>query len=186
MADYSQFKIRLASRALQQGKLIAYPTEAVYGLGCDPLNETAVQNLLSLKQRPADKGLILVASDFAQLLPFLKPDAAMLDRIIPSWPGPITWVIPAHSWVPAYLKGKHQSLAVRVSAHPLVQQLCSAYGGAIVSTSANISNQVPARSALGVRKNFPSGALLILPAANTQQKQPTAIYSAIDGSCLRE
>ena len=110
----------------------------------------------------------------------------MLKRIMPSWPGPITWLVPAQPWVPVYLKGTHQTLAVRVSAHPLVQQLCSAYGGAIVSTSANISNQVPARSAIEVRKKFPSGALFILPGTTTLHKQPTTIYSAVDGSCLRQ
>ena len=185
MPYYSPFKISMASHALQQGKLIAYPTEAVYGLGCDPLNEAAVMNLLSLKQRPAHKGLILLASDFSQLLPFINPSQDILNRIMPSWPGPITWVIPAQPWVPVYLKGHHHSLAVRVSAHPLVQLLCSRYGGAIVSTSANISCQVPARSALAVRKKLPSNDIFILSGATAQHIQPTAIYNAQDGRCLR-
>ena len=185
MAYYSYFKIRMASHALRQGKLLAYPTEAVYGLGCDPLNEMAVMTLLALKQRPVHKGLILIASDLSQLLPFIEPDPEMLNRIIPSWPGPVTWVIPAQSWVPVYLKGTHQSLAVRVSAHPLVQQLCANYGGAIVSTSANISNQAPARSAFAVRKNLPSNDIFILPGATARHDQPTAIYNAQNGDCLR-
>ena len=185
MTYHSHFKIRLANHALQQGKLIAYPTEAVYGLGCDPLNETAVFNLLKIKQRPVHKGLILIASDFSQLLPFINPSPEMLNRIMPSWPGPITWIVPAQTWVPTYLKGAHNTLAVRVSAHPLVQQLCSNYGGAIVSTSANISNQPPARSALAVRKNLPSDNIFILPGATAQHNQPTAIYNALDGRCLR-
>ena len=185
MSYHSQFKIRMASHALKQGKLIAYPTEAVYGLGCDPLNEAAVYNLLKIKQRPIHKGLILIASDFAQLLPFINPSTEILNRIIPSWPGPITWVVPAQAWVPTYLKGAHNSLAVRVSAHPLVQQLCSNYGGAIISTSANISNQAPARSALELRKNLPTNSIFILPGATAQHNQPTAIYNARDGSCLR-
>ncbi len=186
MSYLPHFKIRIASHALCQGKLLAYPTEAVYGLGCDPLNEMAVMHLLNIKQRPMHKGLILIASDFAQLQPYIKPDPDMLQRIIPSWPGPITWVIPAQNWVPVYLKGSHHSLAVRVSAHPLVQQLCSYYGGAIVSTSANISNQAPARSALAVRKNFPSNDIFILQAKVGQHNQPTAIYNAQDGYCLRQ
>lgn len=185
MAYHSHFKIRMASHALRQGKLVAYPTEAVYGLGCDPLNETAVMTLLAIKQRPVHKGLILIASDLSQLLPFIAPDPEMLNRIMPSWPGPVTWVIPAQSWVPAYLKGTHQSLAVRVSAHPLVQQLCINYGGAIVSTSANISNQAPARSAFAVRKNLPLNDIFILSGATARHDQPTAIYNAQNGDCLR-
>jgi len=175
----------MASHALDQGKLIAYPTEAVYGLGCNPLNEGAVMNLLRLKQRPMHKGLILIASDFMQLLPFISPTPDMLNRIMPSWPGPVTWIIPAQPWVPAYLKGTHQSLAVRVSAHPLVQQLCTHYGGAIVSTSANISQQPPARSALAVRKNLGSDGIFILQGETNRHSQPTAIYNARNGSCIR-
>lgn len=186
MGYLSQFKIRLASRALQRGELLAYPTEAVYGLGCDPLNEAAVMNLLHIKQRPAYKGLILIASDFTQLQPFISPSPDMLNCIMPSWPGPITWVVPAQAWVPSYLKGAHHSLAVRVSAHPIVQQLCESYGGAIVSTSANISNQAPARSALAVRKNFSTNNIFILPGTTSQHNQPTAIYNAQDGRCLRQ
>lgn len=185
MADYSRFKIRMATHALKQGKVIAYPTEAVYGLGCDPLNEDAVINLLKLKQRPMHKGLILIASDFTHLQAFVQTTPAMLNRIMPSWPGPITWVVPAQPWVPEYLKGKHPSLAVRISAHPLVQQLCSAYGGAIISTSANISHQAPARSSLEVRKRLPSENIFILSGATNKQSQPTAIYDAQSGQCLR-
>ncbi|MCF7971564.1 MAG: Sua5/YciO/YrdC/YwlC family protein [Methylococcaceae bacterium] len=185
MNYYSNFKIRMAVHALKQGQIIAYPTEAVYGLGCDPLNESAAMHLLNIKQRPIHKGLILVASDFTQLQPFLKPTTSMLAQIMPSWPGPVTWVIPAQSWVPKYLKGEHDSLAVRVSAHPLVQQLCSIYGGAIVSTSANISNQAPARSSLAVRQNLNAQELFIIPGATPKYAQPTAIYNALDGSCLR-
>ncbi len=185
MSQYPNFKIRMAIHALKQGGIIAYPTEAVYGLGCDPLNENAVMHLLNIKQRPIHKGLILVASDFAQLLPFLKPTASMLNQIMPSWPGPVTWVVPAQASVPKYLKGEHDSLAVRVSAHPLVQQLCSTYGGAIVSTSANISKQAPARSALAVRQHLNAESIFILPGATPKHAQPTAIYNALDGGCLR-
>jgi len=179
------FQIHMASRALKQGQLIAYPTESVYGLGCDPYNQAAILQLLALKQRPEHKGLILIASDFSQLAPFVCPDAAMLARILPSWPAPITWVVPAQKWVPSCLKGKHDSLAIRVSAHPVVQQLCADYGGAIVSTSANVSQQAPARNALAVRQRFPQKELFILKGASNQQAQPTAIYHATDGRCLR-
>lgn len=185
MVDCSHFKIRLASQALHQGKLLAYPTEAVYGLGCDPLNEQAVMKLLNIKQRPVHKGLILVASDFSQLLPFVAPNPEMINRIIPTWPGPFTWVLPAQPWVPFYLTGRYNSLAIRVSSHPTIQRLCTYYGGAIVSTSANISNQPPARSALAVRKNLPSKTLLILSGDTALLNRPTPIYSAQTGLCLR-
>jgi len=127
----------------------------------------------------------LLASDFSQLRPFVEVSPSILNRIMPSWPGPVTWVVPVQSWVPDYLTGKHQSLAVRVSAHPLVSQLCATYGGAIVSTSANVSRQEPARTALAVRKTFSAEKLFILPGATAQHEKPTAIYHAQTGQCLR-
>lgn len=181
----SPFKIRMASQALQQGRIIAYPTESVYGLGCNPYDEAAAMQLLTLKQRPIHKGLILIAANYSQLIPFIKPNEAMLKRILPSWPGPVTWVVPAQPWVPDYLKGQHSSLAVRVSAHPTVQQLCSQFGGAIISTSANISQQEPARSALAVRQHFSAKDVFVLSGQTNQRLQPTAIYDAQSGQCLR-
>ncbi|MDC9727768.1 MAG: Sua5/YciO/YrdC/YwlC family protein [Methyloprofundus sp.] len=175
----------MASRALHQGRIIAYPTESVYGLGCDPFSETAAMQLLAIKQRPIHKGLILIAANYAQLTPFIKPSDAMLQRILPSWPGPVTWVVPAQLWVPDYLKGQHSSLAVRVSAHPVVQQLCHQFGGAIISTSANISQQAPARSALAVRQHFSAKDVYVLAGETSRLQQPTAIYDAQSGQCLR-
>lgn len=186
MRYLSPFKIHLASRALKQGRLIAYPTEAVYGLGCDPYNTKALQQLLHLKQRPIEKGLILVAAEFSQLQPFVDVDANMLARIMLSWPGPTTWVLPAQAWVPKLLKGEHNTLAVRVSAHPIIQALCRDYRGAIVSTSANISQQSPARSVLDLHQKLPYHALCIIPGHCPQKAQPTAIYDAVTGQCLRK
>jgi len=185
MKYHPSFKIRMATQALKQGKIIAYPTEAVYGLGCDPCNESAVLNLLKIKQRPIEKGLILIASDFSQLQPFLQTTNELLEQVLPSWPGPVTWVIPAQPWVPSYLKGSHNSLAVRVSAHPFVQQLCTRYGGPIVSTSANISKQAPARSSLDVQKKFHHPGVFIVPGKTPKHTQPTTIYNATTGLCLR-
>ncbi len=185
MNKLSSFKVHIASHALQQGRIIAYPTESVYGLGCDPYNETAALQLLALKQRPIHKGLILIAADFSQLSPFIAPNEAMLNRILPTWPAPITWVVPAQPWVPTYIKGQHNSIAIRVSAHPLVQQLCNQFGGAIISTSANISQQKPARSALAVRQHFSVKDVFVLSGQTSQLLQPTAIYDAESGQCLR-
>ena len=107
--------LRQAARALRHGGIIAYPTEAVYGLGCDPLNAAAVLRLLTLKNRPMDKGLILIASDFQQLIPFVRtPDADIMRRINATWPGPVTWLLPAKAETPAWLCGAHDTLAVRV------------------------------------------------------------------------
>ncbi len=132
------------ARVLREGGVIAYPTEAVWGLGCDPFNDDAVRRLLQIKQRPVEKGLILIAGALAQLDGLIDWSALPVERrnaVLTSWPGPRTWVVPAAMQVPATITGKHTSVAVRLSAHPTVVALCEAFGGALVSTSANLSGQ---------------------------------------------
>jgi L-threonylcarbamoyladenylate synthase len=151
----TSWHLTLAARAVRAGGVIAYPTEAVYGLGCDPLNPAAVERLLALKRRPVAKGLILIAADFSQLEPFLAPlDAAARKTLHATWPGPVTWLVPARAETPGWLRGAHDTLAVRVTDHPVAAALCRACGHALVSTSANLSGHPPARSALGVRLQF--------------------------------
>lgn len=183
----SSWKLKAAARALHQGRLIAYPTEAVYGLGCDPWNPAAIQKLLNLKQRPVTKGLILIAAEFEQLLPFIRlPPASILERILSSWPGPVTWLLPVADNLPTWLCGEHSSIATRVTAHPLCADLCRAFGGALISTSANPAGQRPARSALKIRTYFPHTRQLHLirgPLGNLQR--PTPIFDALTGRCLR-
>lgn len=184
MSIISSFKLHYAANRVWAGDVIAYPTEAVYGLGCDPLNEAAVLNLLALKQRPVEKGLILIASEFRQLAPFLDYDQQILDTVLPTWPGPVTWIIPAQAWVPNWLTGEHQSLAVRVTAHPLAQALCRQLHSPLVSTSANPSTKKPALNALQVQKYF-AEKVTIINGATGGDKNTTAIYDARTGACLR-
>ena len=145
-------RLRLAARLIREGGVVAYPTEAVYGLGCDPWNREATRRILAMKQRPESKGLILIAADFAQLAPFVESlEPARMAVILATWPGPHTWLLPACAETPAWLRGAHPTLAVRVTAHPLAAALCRLAGSALVSTSANRSQQRPARTALEVR-----------------------------------
>ncbi len=132
---------------LRSGGVLAYPTEAVWGLGCDPFDEAAVLRLLAIKQRPVDKGVILVAADLAQFDPLLAWEALPRERadiVRAQWPGPRTWIVPVTARVPRWITGTHTGLAVRVSDHPDVVALCRAFGGPIVSTSANLAGEPPA------------------------------------------
>lgn len=172
----SDWHLREAARALHGGGVIAYPTEAVYGLGCDPLNPQAVLRLLALKQRPVEKGVILIAADMAQLEPYLDElPPALRQKVAASWPGPVTWLLPVPPEVPTWLRGSHDSLAVRVTAHPLAAALCRAWGGAIVSTSANISRRPPARNPLTVQRVFGDSLDYILHGSLGGQARPTEI-----------
>ena len=179
-------RLRAAARIAQAGGLIAYPTEAVYGLGCDPRNEAAVRRLLALKRRPMHKGLILIAADFAQLAPFLQPLTAVDHaRLAATWPGPYTWLIPARPDTPRWLRGRHETLAVRVTAHPLAAALCRACGHPLVSTSANFSGRPPARSALAVRRQLGTAMDYLLPGPTGGAAQPTEIRDLRSGRRVR-
>lgn len=142
-----------AAKCLKQGQVLAYPTEAVWGLGCDPYNEQAFQEILRLKQRPIEKGVILLAGHISQiehLLNNLNPE--MRTKVIASWTNrqsterATTWLLPAGKDIPAWIKGNHTKVAVRVTTHPLCVALCNAFNGFIVSTSANTAGLEPARS----------------------------------------
>ncbi|MCX8048541.1 MAG: Sua5/YciO/YrdC/YwlC family protein [Methylohalobius sp.] len=174
-----------AVRWLAQGGIIAYPTEAVYGLGCDPLNEAAVRTILSLKRRPPEKGLILIAADLSQLLPFIQiPPKEILAKVLATWPGPVTWLLYAAPWVPPWLRGEHPTLAVRVTAHPIASALCREFGRPLVSTSANPSGRPPARSPQRVRSYFRL-PLLIVPGPVGGLARPTPILDPYSDQRLR-
>jgi len=182
----NRLRLRAAARVVKTGGLIAYPTEAVYGLGCDPRNEAAVRRLLALKRRPVHKGLILIAADFAQLAPFLQP-LTPADRVYlaATWPGPYTWLLPARPDTPHWLRGRHETLAVRVTAHPLAAALCRACGHPLVSTSANFSGRPPTRSALAVRRQLGTTIDYLLPGPTGGAARPTEIRDLRSGRRVR-
>jgi L-threonylcarbamoyladenylate synthase len=180
------FQLRQAARVLHAGGLVAYPTEAVFGLGCDPLNQQAVERLLRLKQRPWQKGVILIAANIEQLQPYIQLiDPRYQPQLDVTWPGPNTWLLPASGLCPAWIRGTHQSVAVRVSAHPLVQGLCHVFGGAIVSTSANYAGKRPARSALQVLRALGSEVDYCLHGELGGAERPTAIRDLLSGDVIR-
>ncbi|ABI57973.1 L-threonylcarbamoyladenylate synthase [Alkalilimnicola ehrlichii MLHE-1] len=182
-----RFRIRQCAARLQAGGVVAYPTEAVYGLGCDPGDPAAVATLLTLKRRDPGKGLILIASRVSQLSPWLG-DAPLPQAVLASWPGPNTWLLPAAPHTPAWITGGRAKVAVRVTAHPVAAALCEAFGGAIVSTSANRDGQPPARSATQVRTRLGAEAAEladILPGPVDRSARPTAIRDAESGAVIR-
>ena len=147
--------IKQAADVVQAGGIIAYPTESVFGLGCNPDNQQAVKKLLKLKQRDASKGLILIASHVQQILPLIQPiDAFDLARALKTWPGRYTWVFPKTKLVPALISGKFDTVAVRVSNHPIVKALCDKLNKPIVSTSANRSNHAVFNSIKQIKAYF--------------------------------
>lgn len=179
--------IATAVDVLNEERVIAYPTEAVFGVGCDPDSETAVMRLLELKQRPVDKGLILIAASYEQLKPYID-DSMLTDaqrETIFRWPCPVTFVFPASAATPRWLTGCFDSLAVRVTDHPLVVALCEAYGKPLVSTSANLSGLPPCRTVEEVRRQF-GAEFPIVPGETGGRLNPSEIRDALTGELFRQ
>lgn len=175
--DSDWWHVHQSVQAMHQGGVIAYPTEAVWGLGCDPFNQDAVSHLLSIKRRPMHKGLVLIAGNISQI-EFLLEDLTPEEyaKVTANWPGPFTWILPDRkNLIPKWIKGKHSSVAVRVSDHLPVKRLTESFGSFIVSTSANPASYHPARDALRVKTYFGSGLDYVMPGKLGELSNPTQI-----------
>lgn len=181
----STWRVQQAARAIRAGAVIAYPTEAVWGLGCDPWDEEAVERLLAIKSRPVDKGLILVADNIHQF-DFLFEDFphVWLDRMASTWPGPNTWLVPHQGLLPEWITGQHETVALRVSDHPQVRELCSLVGP-IVSTSANPAGLPAARTRLKVEQYFRGQVDYVLGGNLGGRKNPSLIRDLATGKVVR-
>ncbi len=177
--------LRQACRCLRAGGLLAYPTETVYGLGCDPCDPLAVARLLALKGRPMEKGLILIAADLDQLAPWVTLDEALAARLTEPRPRPASWVVPATPAAPPWITGGRDTLAVRLTGHPLARALCRAFGAPLVSTSANRAGHPPARSALQVQLRLGDGIDYLLHGRAGPHRRPSEIIDARSGRRLR-
>lgn len=175
-----------ACRIIENGGVIAYPTETVYGLGADPLDLDAVRRILDIKNRAWEKGLILLASNIEQLLPYIIPvDEIKMRDIQATWPGPFTWVFEASPLVPAWVRGKHTSIAVRVTPHPWAHALCERFGRPIISTSANPSGFAATQNRVLIEKWFHGHIDYVLPGDPGPYTKPSEIRDARSGKVLR-
>ncbi|MDD0824522.1 Sua5/YciO/YrdC/YwlC family protein [Mannheimia sp. AT1] len=173
---------------LKQEEVIAYPTEAVFGLGCNPQSEKAVKKLLALKQRPEEKGLILIASDLKYLLPYIdesQMNEQAWQKLAFVGEQAITWIVPVKKEVPSYLTGTFNTIAVRLCHLSAITQLCEATGFALTSTSANLSGFPPCRTAKEVKtqfgKNFP-----VLNAETFGRQNPSEIRDIFTQQIFRQ
>ncbi|NMH60596.1 Sua5/YciO/YrdC/YwlC family protein [Alteromonas ponticola] len=174
-------------QAFDDGKLVVYPTEAVMGIGCDPDNYDAVNALLALKARPIEKGMILIADTYSRLLPYVNDSLVPLDMrpsIFSSWPGPITWLLPKSANAPDWITGGQEKIAVRVSNHPVVIELCRLVEKPLVSTSANPSGEAPARTLDEAHQYFGS-QLHYVAGATGGYSSPSTIRDCTTGNIIR-
>jgi L-threonylcarbamoyladenylate synthase len=182
----SALHIARAARIVQRGGVIAYPTEAVFGLGCLPQNRAAVERVLAIKRRSWRKGLLLIGADLAQLERFaVLPPEPRRSEVLGTWPGPVTWVLAARPAAPRWLTGGRDSVAVRLTDHALARELCRRVGQAIVSTSANLSGRPPFRRLLPLRRGLGGAVDYVLAGRLGGLAAPTTIRDGRTGAVLR-
>lgn len=175
-----------AVTVLRRGGVIAYPTEGVWGLGCDPFNRNAVERVLALKGRSERKGLILLATDIDQFAPWLSGLTLQQRKTLAeSWPAALTWLVPDNGYSPPWLTGCHASIALRVSAHPLARELARMFGGPVVSTSANPQGRLAAISQLRARIYFGNRVDFYLPGQVLHPRQASEIRDLASGRVIR-
>ncbi|MBD2857582.1 Sua5/YciO/YrdC/YwlC family protein [Spongiibacter sp. KMU-158] len=185
-ALFSHYRLHTAATVLKNGGVVSHPTEAVWGLACLPDNRKAVEKIWELKSRDPAKGVLLICDDVRRLAPLLDglPEDVR-NTLAASWPGPNTWVIPDQQWAPVWVRGIHQSVAVRVTDHPLAAALCKAANSCLVSTSANPAGREPARTQHEAQAYFAKGVDYYLSGACGDLGQPTTIRDALSGKILR-
>lgn len=178
-------ELRAAASALRRGGVVAHACEGVWGLACDPFRRAAVASVLAIKGRAAAQGLVVVAHDAAQFAPELDClDDAIATRIRASWPGFVTWVVPTRRF-PEWITGGRGSVAVRVPGHAQARALAAAFGGPIVSTSANRTGCEPARTAQAVAASLGAEIDYLLPGEIGNRKGPSRIVDAVSGAAIR-
>lgn len=171
---------------LKQGKIVAHPTEAVFGLACDPDNIDAVSRLLQIKHRALNKGFIVIGASWEQIEPlvnYLRPD--LLTQVFETWPGPTTWLFPASEHVPFWVKGEHEAVAVRITAHPVAKALCEQFGGPLISTSCNRSGDPPARDIRTIQLTLRDTVDYVIDAPLGGRMRPTEIRDVMTGEIVR-
>ncbi|NOZ09946.1 MAG: tRNA threonylcarbamoyladenosine biosynthesis protein RimN [Gammaproteobacteria bacterium] len=179
-------ELQQAVRVLRAGGIVAYPTESCFGLGCDPRYKHSLRNLIRLKGRSWEKGLLLISDRCERLAHYVDwPDTTIQQQVNASWPGPFSWALPARKGVSRWLRGRHASVVVRVTAHPPARALCQQLGGALVSTSANRHGRPAARSAAMVQREFRGQVDYILPGKIGAMTRPSEIRDAISGAIIR-
>ena len=179
------FQIRKAARCLEAGGVIAYPTEGVYGIGCLPQYTDAVERIVTIKGRSASAGLILIAAEVELLTGWVAPSAAELKNLLRRMEHPTTWIVSAQPGLDPLLTGGRDTLAVRITEHPIAAGLSAAVSGPLVSTSANKSGKAAAMNAHQARHKLGRTLDYVISGPLGSAAGPSEIRVAADGRVVR-
>ena len=183
----STWAIKRLSKAIMQGAVVAYPSDTIWGFGCHPLHITAVNRILQVKNRSADKGLILLSSSLEYCLPYIAKHLSdvQLDRLKQDYERPTTWLTPAAEDCPVWLRGRYTTIAIRITQHPLIQSICTQIQAPLVSTSANRQGRPPVRNALQAQRQFSRHMDFIVHGYEAGTQQASRIQSLLTGCTIR-
>lgn len=176
--------IQRAARIVRAGGVIAYPTEGVFGLGCDPSDGEAVARILAIKRRDPAMGLVIIAATPQQLEGWIDRESIDTAEALQRGDG-ITWIAPADTGVPYWIRGDHDGVAVRITTHPIAAALCTAADTTLVSTSANVHGRLPTRSRFVLRRNFGDLVDYIVPGDCGDAEGPSEIRVLGSGRVVR-
>ncbi len=177
-----------AVTVLKNEGIIAYPTESVFGLGCDPDSNNALSTIIGIKRRDPSKGMLLVCHDFLLAEKYVNlSKVSDEDRVFVRnyWPGPYTFLFPASSFCKQLLIGDHSTIAIRVSTHPIIKMLCTEFNKPIVSTSANLSGELPCLTSADVHRAFNNSVNFILDGETLGYSKPSTIIDLKTREILR-
>ena len=181
-----RWQLERIERVIRRGGIIAYPTESVFGLGCDPDQLQALEKIVRIKKRSPEKGLIILVSDIKQALPYIQPlTQTQITQINHAQSRATTWLIPRQPDVSILLCGSHDRLAVRLTQHPIARAICEFTNQALVSTSCNLSNKPEMKTALEVRNKLGTLLDLVITGSCGGQK-PSQIIDLVSGRVLRD
>jgi L-threonylcarbamoyladenylate synthase len=176
-------RISDAVEILRKGGTVVYPTETVYGIGCDPINRSACERIQQMKKRVNYKTLLLISCDIEQVektLGKLNETGSRLAQVF--WPGPLTMVIRPEKEMPDYLYGISSGIAVRVTSHPIASELAREFGAPIISTSANLTGDPPIVTYEDALELFGSEADIILKNPEPLHGKPSTVVDVTTGS----
>jgi L-threonylcarbamoyladenylate synthase len=175
--------VHRAAATLLAGGVITCPTEGVYGLSCLPDDPRALLRLLTLKQRDASKGLILIAANQEHLQDWIDTGGKRLPR--PDAKRPVTWIATAAPGVSRLVRGDHPGIAVRITSNPVARAICEAVASPIVSTSANLAGEPAARNRFVLRRKFAACVDYIVPGDCGPASGPSEIRELSTNKVLR-
>ena len=186
-ADIEDGDVRIPEKKLERiiseleaGRLIVYPTETVYGLGCDPFDETAVKRVYMAKRRPFDMPMSIAVKDLKMMEEITVLDERAKKLVKKFMPGPLTLIVTKGPSIPDILTASSNEIGIRIPEQPVALKLIETFGP-IVSTSANIHSHKDNTTCQDAMKDLGSSVSIYVDGGPCKLGRPSTIIQVTDG-----